>query len=80
LNESHIFSRYGGTRFLLSLGCGFVTTGLLVLGFITEGVWQVVILGTMGTFIAGNTVQNAASYFAPQNHYSRGNDDANRQY
>lgn len=58
----HIFSRYGGTRFLLSLGSCAVNTLVLVSGHIDQGVYQVLILGTVGAYITGNTLQNAASF------------------
>lgn len=46
----------GGRRFLLSLGCGFVTALLCWFGKIGEAVYATVILGTVGGFITGNVV------------------------
>lgn len=60
----HIFSRYGGTRFVLSLGSCAVNTLMLVGGYIDQNVYQVLILGTVGTYITGNTLQNAASFLS----------------
>ena len=62
--NDHIFSRYGGTRFFLALGCCVVNTLLLVFRYIDQGTYQVLILGTVGAYITGNTVQNATSYIA----------------
>jgi hypothetical protein len=61
---THIFSRYGGTRFILSLGCCAVNTLVLIGGYIDQNVYQNLIMGTVGVFIAGNTIQNATSFFA----------------
>ncbi len=74
MNEPHIFSRYGGTRFLLALGCCVVNTLLLIFGYINEGTYQLLILGTVGAYITGHTVQNATSFFA------RGSNESNKQY
>lgn len=82
LNEPHIFSRYGGTRFLLSLGCCVVNTLLLVCGYIDQETYKFLIIGTVGTFIGGNTIQNASESFASRGNsyqYQRGNNDQ-RQY
>lgn len=78
MNEAHIFSRYGGTRFLLSLGCSVVNTGLLIWGFIDQETYKFLIIGTVGAFITGNTIQNASESFASRG-YERDRND-NRQY
>jgi uncharacterized membrane protein YeaQ/YmgE (transglycosylase-associated protein family) len=59
--NSHIFSRFGGTRFLLTLGCGFVCTGLLCFHFIDQSTFKDIILGTVGAFIVSHTAQNIFS-------------------
>lgn len=48
---------WGGRRFLLTLGCGMVTSALLWFGKLDPTTYSVVILGTVGAYIAGNTVQ-----------------------
>lgn len=47
----------GGRRFWLSVGAGFITSVLSWFEKITPEVYQNVILGTVGLYIAGNTVQ-----------------------
>lgn len=71
MNEPHIFSKYGGTRFLLALGSCLINTLLLMHGDISEKTYEFLIMGTVGAFITGNTVQNAASFMA------RGKSDVN---
>lgn len=66
----HIFSRVGGTRFVLSLGSCAVNTLLLVGAYIDQQVYQVLILGTVGAYITGNTLQNATS-FLTNSHQSK---------
>jgi len=44
-------------RFLLSAGCGIATTALVWAGKIDGAVYATVVLGTVGAYIAGNTVQ-----------------------
>jgi len=60
----HIFSLYGGTRFILCLGCCGINTLLLLFGYIDQDVYKTLILGTVGAYITGNTVQNATSFLA----------------
>jgi len=47
----------GGRRFLLSVGCALVTTILTAFEKIDGATYAAVILGTVGAYIAGNTVQ-----------------------
>lgn len=49
----------GGRRFLLCLGCGVATTVLQVLGKLDPAgsTYALVILGTVGAYVTGNTVQ-----------------------
>lgn len=47
----------GGRRFLLTVGCGVVTSALLWFGKLDPTTYSVVVLGTVGAYIAGNTVQ-----------------------
>jgi hypothetical protein len=51
------FESYGGRRFLLSAGCGWVATSLLVGGFIDQLIFRDLILYTVAAYIAGNTAQ-----------------------
>lgn len=76
-NGPHMFTRFGGRRFLLTLGCGVVNTWLVYAGVITGEVYQVIILGTVGIFIGGNTVQKTWGP-APVN-YNAGENNG-RQY
>lgn len=50
-------SALGGRRFLLSLGAGVVTTVLSWYAKITPEIYRDVVLGTVGLYIAGNTLQ-----------------------
>jgi hypothetical protein len=44
-------------RLLLSVGCGVATTFLVWTGKIDGTVYATVVLGTVGAYIAGNTIQ-----------------------
>jgi hypothetical protein len=50
---------FGGRKFLLTLGCGIVTTVLQYAGKLDPAgsTYALVILGTVGAYIAGNTYQ-----------------------
>lgn len=47
----------GGRRFLLTVGCGIVSSILLWYGKLDTGSYTAIILGTVGAYIAANTVQ-----------------------
>ena len=51
--------RFGGRRFLLSLGCGVMTTVLQFFGKLDPAgsTYALVIVATVGAYITGNTVQ-----------------------
>ena len=51
--------RFGGRRFLLSLGCGIMTTVLQFFGKLDPAgsTYALVIVATVGAYITGNTVQ-----------------------
>lgn len=51
------FSAIGGRRFLMTIGCGIVTSALCYLGKIDGGTYATVILGTVAAFITGSTAQ-----------------------
>jgi uncharacterized membrane protein YeaQ/YmgE (transglycosylase-associated protein family) len=52
------FKACGGRRFLLSVGCGLVTTALCWAGKIDGGTFAMVMLGTVGAFIGGNVYES----------------------
>lgn len=47
---------WGGRKFLLCLGCGAVNSILLWFGKLDSNSYELIILGTVGTFIAGNVM------------------------
>lgn len=50
-------SRFGGRRFLLTVGCGVVTSLLVWFGKISDGVYSAVIIATVAAYITGGTAQ-----------------------
>jgi predicted metal-binding transcription factor (methanogenesis marker protein 9) len=56
-NISRWLSALGGRRFWLSLGAGLCTTILAWYAKISPEVYRDVVLGTVGMYITGNTVQ-----------------------
>lgn len=52
-----MISTLGGRRFLLTLGCGAMTTLLCWFAKITGEVYATVIIATVGGYITGNTWQ-----------------------
>ncbi|MDI4633280.1 hypothetical protein J7U46_09500 [Pelomonas sp. V22] len=53
------FDTIGGRRFLLTVGCGAVTSALQFMGKLDPAgtTYAAVIIGTVGAYVAGNTVQ-----------------------
>jgi hypothetical protein len=47
----------GGRRFTMAMGAGVVASVLVWFGKITPDVYQWIVLGTVGAYIAGNTAQ-----------------------
>lgn len=56
-NDKNIFTPVGGRRFVLTLGCGIVNTLLVIFEVITGDIYQMIIIGTVGAYIAGAAVQ-----------------------
>lgn len=54
-----IFDKLGGRRFVMAMGAGIATTLLQYMGKLDPAgsTYAVVIVGTVGAFIAGNTYQ-----------------------
>ena len=48
-----------GRKFTLSLVVFWTSTFLLTLDYITPEIWSMVVLGTVGAYIAGNVAQKA---------------------
>jgi hypothetical protein len=61
--------RIGGRRFLLTLGCGIATTVLQFFGKLDPAgsTYALVVVGTVGAYIAGNTTQKVKAPNAPDN-------------
>ena len=49
--------RLGGRRFLLALGAGLITTALCWAGKISGDVYAMVVIATVGAYIAGNVIE-----------------------
>jgi hypothetical protein len=55
------FTTYGGRRFLMVMGCSIVCTVLVYLGKIDGNIFRDIIIGTVGTFIVGNSWQKVGT-------------------
>lgn len=51
------FTKWGGRRFLLTLGCGLATTMLVWFGKIGDTVYATVTIATVAAYITGNVYQ-----------------------
>jgi hypothetical protein len=56
-----LLQQTGGRRFVLTLGCGVATTLLTWFGKIDGATYSLVIIATVGAYIAGNTYQKTRS-------------------
>lgn len=56
-------AKCGGRTFLLTLGCGLATTALQWFGKLDPAgsTYALVVVGTVGAYITGNTVQRVKS-------------------
>ena len=60
--EQSIINKLGGRKFLLTIGCGIVTSFLAYVHAIDSVAYSMVILGTVGSFIGGNVMQKKGKY------------------
>lgn len=56
-----LIESFGGKRFILTLGCGIVTSVLVWFGKISDAVYATVIIATVGAYIAGETTEKVKS-------------------
>jgi hypothetical protein len=65
---AELLAGLGGRRFLLTLGCGMATTALQWFGKLDPAgsTYALVIVGTVGAYIAGNVAQKSAEAKALQ--------------
>jgi hypothetical protein len=58
----------GGRTFLLTVGCGMATTALQAFGKLDPAgsTYALVVVGTVGAYITGNTVQRVKSTSSTQ--------------
>jgi len=55
-------SKFGGRRFLLTLGCGIVTSILVATNKISDAVYATVIVATVAAYITGGTAQKFSKH------------------
>jgi hypothetical protein len=60
------FNALGGRRFLLTVATQISTTVLVWAGKISDDVFSVVIIATVGVYIAGNTTEKIKAPAAPE--------------
>ena len=53
----NVYTPYGGRRFLLTVGCGVVCTGLVICKVIPPEIFRDIIIATVPVFIAGDSYQ-----------------------
>jgi len=52
------FTSLGGRKFILTMGCGVISTILLWFGKLTSGDFVMITSFTVGAYIAGGTIEN----------------------
>lgn len=52
-----VITKWGGRRFLMTMGCGAVCTVLVWFAKIDGAIFRDIIIATVAVYIAGNTVQ-----------------------
>lgn len=52
-----LISNAGGRRFVMTIGCGLVTSVLLWFGKLTSGDYMAITIATVAVYIGGNTYQ-----------------------
>ena len=57
-----MFEDFGGRRFLLTLGCGGVTTALLIGGYVDQVIFRDIIIATVAAYITGNVIQKIKAH------------------
>lgn len=60
-----LVKKFLSRRFLMSLGCGIVTTGLVWFGKIDGEVYAAVIIATVASYITGGTAQRFSAVQHP---------------
>ncbi len=61
INGIKLWENIGGRRFVISMLIGLSTTALTYLEKIDGSTYSLVILGTVGAYITGNTIQKVKS-------------------
>lgn len=74
IDVNRILSTYGGRRFVLTVGAAFISTALLIHGYLTEIVYRDLILATVAAYISANTTQK---YFESRNKYKDKHEESN---
>lgn len=76
MNLGQVAAASGGRRFCMTIGAGLFSTALLVGGYIQEGAYVTLQLGTVGAYIAGNVIQKyGAAKFSASASINLGSDD-----
>ena len=71
-----LFSKLGGRRFVLAVGAGLVSSLLLWFTKLTSGDFALIVIGTVGAYIAGATIEQAN--LDKQSRRTRSNDTDNK--
>lgn len=59
------FDRFGGRRFLLTVGAQVLNAALLCVGKLTDASYTAIVLATVAVYIAGNTYQKRVERMNP---------------